>query len=463
MAENYISLFDYAILLVYLFIIYFIAFTIKSRYEKKNPIVYKYFFLGLHAKILGAIGVCMIYIYYYEWGDTLVYHNSSSVLINLMYKDFDAFLDIMGGNLAPENYANYFDHETGYPAYYMYKDPQTFSVARYIAPFEFLGVQSYLVTSVLLSVASYTGIWKLYMMLNREYPGIEKRLAIAILFVPSVVFWGSGLLKDTITFAAACWYTYAFYKVFIIKEQRVINAIFVLISVFFILTIKPYIFVALFPGSLLWLLLDRLKRIKSTWFRLTIAPAFIIGGMGLGLGVLTQMGDQLGEYKLDSVVEKAQVTQDDLKREVYGDNSFDVGAIDGSVGGFVSKAPLAISTALFRPFLWEADNPVMLVSAVENLIILSLFISLFVKIKLRLIIKVITSQPIIMFCLMFSFMFAFSVGITTANFGALVRYKIPLMPYFLGALVIMQNYGIVLMTTERSARSRLKKLKGSTI
>jgi hypothetical protein len=33
--------------------------------------------------------------------------------------------------------------------------------------------------------------------------------------------------------------------------------------------------------------------------------------------------------------------------------------------------------------------------------------------------------------------FAFSVGLTTSNFGALVRYKIPAVPFYLSAILIL--------------------------
>ena len=39
----------------------------------------------------------------------------------------------------------------------------------------------------------------------------------------------------------------------------------------------------------------------------------------------------------------------------------------------------------------------------------------------------------------FSLIFAISVGISSGNFGTLVRYKIPLMPFYLAGLYIMQS------------------------
>jgi hypothetical protein len=41
--------------------------------------------------------------------------------------------------------------------------------------------------------------------------------------------------------------------------------------------------------------------------------------------------------------------------------------------------------------------------------------------------------------LVFSIIFAFSVGFTSYNFGTLVRYKIPLMPFYYIALFILSD------------------------
>jgi hypothetical protein len=42
-----------------------------------------------------------------------------------------------------------------------------------------------------------------------------------------------------------------------------------------------------------------------------------------------------------------------------------------------------------------------------------------------------------MMCFVYAFVFAIAVGVSTANFGALSRYKIPCMPFYLILLVLM--------------------------
>ena len=53
--------------------------------------------------------------------------------------------------------------------------------------------------------------------------------------------------------------------------------------------------------------------------------------------------------------------------------------------------------------------------------------------------KLILTNPEVQFCLIFSLLFAFSVGFTSYNFGSLVRYKIPFMPFYYIALFILAD------------------------
>jgi hypothetical protein len=46
-------------------------------------------------------------------------------------------------------------------------------------------------------------------------------------------------------------------------------------------------------------------------------------------------------------------------------------------------------------------------------------------------------DPMIFFCFFFSIVFAIFVGATTLNFGTLVRYKIPCLPFYIIALFII--------------------------
>src|SRR5690606_23425460 len=96
--------------------------------------------------------------------------------------------------------------------------------------FIFLGLKSFFPTTIVISTFSYLGIWKLFMLFTRLYSEYTKQIAIAVLFIPSFVFWGSGIMKDTFIVSSVCWVTYNFYKVFIKRERVWLNLAFLLLN-----------------------------------------------------------------------------------------------------------------------------------------------------------------------------------------------------------------------------------------
>ena len=63
---------------------------------------------------------------------------------------------------------------------------------------------------------------------------------------------------------------------------------------------------------------------------------------------------------------------------------------------------------------------------------------MFFKAGVKYTIKQILGNPFVSMCLLFSVVLALGIGISTSNFGALVRFKIPLIPFFaLGWLEIL--------------------------
>jgi hypothetical protein len=48
------------------------------------------------------------------------------------------------------------------------------------------------------------------------------------------------------------------------------------------------------------------------------------------------------------------------------------------------------------------------------------------------------SNPLLLASTMFVLFFGFAVGLTTSNFGSLVRYRIPLVPFVLSTMFILR-------------------------
>jgi len=439
------DIFDILLPPFYLTIILFIAHKYSIKKFKTEPI-YKYFMTGLLAKIFGAMCLGLIYFFYYNGGDTVNYHHTAMSLVKVLFDKPDDFIYLF---FDKPDLSEFYMLNSNYAYSYWVNDAYAWFVARCFVPIVFLGGNSYMASAIIVASITYLGVWRLFIVFTREFPSLSVQFTWSILYIPSVVFWGSGIMKDSITFSACCIYVHGFYWFFTQKKFKLNYLLAMIAGAYLLVNIKPYILFALLPGSMLWFVTLRINKIKSTFLKVMFTPTLIGLGLILGITILQQLGNSLGQYSVDKVISTASGAQQDLKQAYYGGNTFDIGDYDATISGLMSVADKAIFATLFRPTLLDVKNVVMVLSALENTFILFFTVYLLFKLKVFKFFVVITAHPLLMFSFVFSLFFAFSVGVSISNFGTLVRLKIPCLPFFLSSLVII-NY--ILNMTKKDKR-----------
>lgn len=437
---RFIHPFEWVMLGIYCIIIFAITFGIQVFRIQKNP-VYRYYAWGVFMKVMSSVVFCLIYIYYYNGGDTVSYYETSRAVVNLALKDIGSCFDVVSSSPSLSGYMT-FDRETGYPWPYMYFDSQSFFMAKTFAPLLLLSGKSYLVGSVMLSWFSFFGMWQFYLTLCRHFPGMEKRIAYGVLFVPSTLFWGSGILKDTITFSAVCWFIVGMDNFLTSRGSRIKSIVIVLAALYTLLSVKPYVLYSLLPGTVIWCVTVWMKDIRSKFVKVTMIPFAVVLAMAMGYLGLSVLGGKMGKFSVEKMLETASVTHKDLKQDYYQGSSFDIGDFDPTVEGMLSKVPIAMRVGLFQPFVWEARNVVMIFSGLENLIYL--LIAVFILIKIlrnpRRLFRILDRYPILIMLLLYTLLFSVMVGLSTSNFGALVRFKIAFMSCYVVLLLILHGF-----------------------
>lgn len=432
-----IDYWEWAMGTLYVLVLYIYFARVKNVQIRTAP-EYRHFLWGLWAKMFGGVAFSLIYFYYYGGGDTIMYFYSAVALSKMATSmDFLTYLDVVT-SANDQAHLNLFNEHTGWPFAYMYFDPRAYFVIRLISPLVIATFNSYLITTLILSSWSYFGIWRCYRTFVSYFPGLRDKLAVAFLYMPSVIFWGSGIMKDTFTISATCWWIHCLDEVFFKRRRVPFNSIGLVVSAATLIVMKPYIFMALFPASVLWLLYFRVAKLRSVFLKFIMLPVVLVGMLVASYYVLRSLGDKLDKFSLDKAVETVVTLQGDMKRsDQYGSNYFDIGELDGTLPNLLSKFPIATNAALFRPYLWESRNIVMLLSGLENTWLLGFTGLLLMRSRVRFFFRAITGNPLVLTCMIFTILFAFSVGISTPNFGAMVRFKIPLIPFFVSALYII--------------------------
>ncbi|MFZ1692603.1 MAG: hypothetical protein WAT74_05315 [Flavobacteriales bacterium] len=425
---------------VYFAIIFFVFIRRRNKRMREFP-EYRYFLSGVYAKLFGAMFFSLIYFYYYPGGDTTAYYYSALAMRNLAFVDPQEYLRQLMGDNSMRAWLTY-SEATAKPYQYVFFDKRTFAVLQATSVLAIFTFKSYLITSLVTATISFYGAWKCYRTFVSYFPSLAGKLAIGFLFMPSAVFWGSGILKDTYAFSAVCLWVHGVDEVFFKRRNMISKSILIAVSAAVMLWFKPYIFMAIMPCSLVWISYFRVVRIRSILVRFVLLPIAAAAMMGLSLYILTKLSTSMDKFALDGALETIQVTQSDLSNErAYGAHRFDLGKFDGTWWGVIKKFPIATNAALFRPYAWEARTAVMMLSGLENLWVLLVAILAVIRAGPFFTLRAIGGVPVLLMAVLFSLLFAFMVGVTTPNFGALVRFKIPMVPFFISSLYIVVHLG----------------------
>lgn len=420
---------------IYLGIFYGLAFAVRGRVT--NVYTRRYFIPALTLKFVGAIALGLIYTYYYNGGDTINYYDQAGVIYRAFGDSFSAGFKLLttNGDYDPAivKYASQIP--------WFGRGSNEYFVLRVAAVFALLDFNTYTVTALFFALISFSGIWAMYMTFAKIRPVIYKELAVAVFFIPSVFFWGSGLMKDSLCLGALGWIFYAFYRGAIEKRNLLRSLLIGVLAAIPLVATKIYILLAFLPPALLWVVNENNARIRNSTVRLVAKPLFFAVGGALAFFAATRLTAGDDRFDLNKIGERSKITSEYLYQVSVAQqgSAYNLGQLDGSIGSIVKLAPQAMFVSLFRPFLWEARNPVMLLSALEATYFIWFTLSILYKNGVFRTLRLISTTPVLTLCFVFSLIFAVAVGTSTSNFGTLVRYKIPLMPFYLCGLLITRS------------------------
>ena len=452
--QQYLTIWDLVLAPIYLALIIFFA---KRHRDRRYPIGHPlrpYYLPGLYAKLGGAIFIGLIYQYYYGGGDTFNYFGHAKVINSSLNDSFSTWFDLIR-QVSPDRNPHIYQYSSQME---WYGSNATYTVAVITALLGLFNGTSYMPIALLFAWISFSGIWAMYRTFTRIYPGLEKQLAIAFLFIPSVVVWGSSIFKDTVCMFGLGWMVYCTFRVFVNRDFSLKNIFLLVLGFYLVAVIKIYILLAFLPALSLWLLMTYSHRISSAGLRWMMNILFVGVVVAGFMYFADEFAKELNRYSLEKIAQTAQSTRGWIYNSSGDEGSaYSLGEFSPTIGGMLSKFPAAVVVTLYRPFIWEAKKLIIFFSALEALIFLYFTLKLIAVQKTRLI-SIVSKDPTLMFCLVFSIIFAFAVGISSYNFGALSRYKIPCLPFYAAFLVVCLNYSkLKLANRKPTVTSTVKK------
>lgn len=430
--SNFLGTNDLVFTPIYLMVILFFAYRFRSAMVRDGSPLKAYFIRGLMFKLIGALAAGLIYQYYYKGGDTAYYWSSASTIYDYFFNDFDTAIKLLSAQPL-------IDHPdlVGSSLCVLYiRDVKAWTVIRFAGIFNLFSFDSYMVTALFFACISFYGSWKIFTLLADLYPMLTKEFFNCIFMVPSVIFWGSGIFKDTITLSGLMLMVYHSYDAFVRGRLNPFNIIMIAISAYVVSMIRSFFIVIMVPCMFLWYFVSYRDKIRNrTLRRIALPLVIVVSVVAIFFGFSTFVSNSQ-EFNQDALKERTKSIQD--WHGSLGGSAYTLGDdLDYSMGGILQKFPLAVNVTLFRPYIWEVHSFFQLITAIQSLFFLIYTLRTIFKAGLGYFFTVIGSDSLVIFCLTFSVFYAFVSGFTSYNFGALDRYKIPCLGFYMVAMVVI--------------------------
>jgi hypothetical protein len=399
------------------------------------------YYRAFNFRLIGVFAFTVLTQFYFKGGDTALYYQATQDLRAAITDRSEHFWLIMQTQkltFKSELFDYFFyDGYTGDLTYNYMSSPANFFPPKLALIPSYLFANSYLCINMAFSFFALGGSIRLFKTLLHYYPNLYRELALACLFLPGVVYWSSGLLKDPVTYGCIGYILYGFLNVFIKKEKIFISLIWIIICVLLLFFIKVYILLVLVLSILIWQFAEFNKLIKNKTLRSIFAVMTLVISLGVSYMLLNYLTsfEAAQQYQLDKVagnVEYQQKMYADIAQTNQGDSHFEINTSNPFL-----LVINGISATFYRPFIWEINSPIALLSAIESLGFLLLTLNFMIKKGFKRFFTEPFTDPRILMCFVFAFVFAVAVGTASANFGALSRYKIPCMPFYLMMLILM--------------------------
>jgi hypothetical protein len=440
LALSFFSATDLAIFPLCFLVMFFIIRAKAKKYRDEN--IKRLYFRAFYFKLICVFAFTMLTQFYFKGGDTALYYQATQDLRAAIKDNPENFwVTLETQKLTYKSplfdyfYYDGYQHDITYN--YMFHAANFFPPKLALIP-SYIFFNSYLAISMCFAFFALGGAIRIFKTFYHFYPNLYREIALACLFLPSVCYWSSGLLKDPICFGAVGYISYAFLNIFVKKTKYIVSIAIIIACGVLLYFIKVYILLVLVLALLIWQFAEfnkviQNKTLRSIFAFMTFGASAVVGLLLMQYFTSMEAGQQ---YQLDNIMGNAE-----YQRDMYALIAREQGGSDSHFTINTSNPVLlvlgGISATFYRPFPWEVNSPIVLLAVIESSTFLFLTLYFIFKRGIGKFFKLPFSEPRMLMCFIFAFVFAMAVGISSANFGALSRYKIPCMPFYLILMVLL--------------------------
>ena len=208
-------------------------------------------------KIITGVALYLIYTYYYtdrKSADIFKYFDDGKIIFNTLFVNPIHYLQLIFGINTDAEHLKQYLNITDF--WYKPRDTQVYNDNRTIIRFNAIAMLVsfgyYHVHSVFMNFISLIGLIAIFKTFRPYLADKRKELIAAVFLMPSVLFWGSGVLKEGLLFFALGLLIYNFY-ILCNNEITLKRIVWLLLLACLIAMAKFYILIAIAPALFTYL------------------------------------------------------------------------------------------------------------------------------------------------------------------------------------------------------------------
>ena len=420
------------ILLGFAFVAFFVFVICKLKVFKRLGLSSKWLLLLFATKLIAAFALVGVYGIIYDdhkKSDVFNYYCDGLALYSAVEESPADYFKMVSGICADEPQLKHYYDKTDfwYKAwnYGLLNDNRT--IIRYNAFLDLFTQGNLWLNLIISAFIAFCGAYFLALAMLGFCNGKRWVAVVSAFFVPSVAFWSSGMLKECLVMFSVGLLMFSWTA--LCRKFGVLKLLVVIASAYLLFIAKFYVLLAMLPGMVMFTLPSKLGAKKL------LASSVAIFAVVVTLFFFS--GSIFGYDLVDTIVKKQHDFVNMVNTEAnYSGSNIEIKELEPTILGFASCLVPAYINTLFRPFVTEADSFIKLVCCAENLLFLLLFLYMCIRFK-----PIDNNQfRFILFTLCFMLVLYALIGMTTPNLGALVRYKIPVMPFLLCSMLMCTNF-----------------------
>lgn len=403
------------LLSIFYFVIF--CFLISKISFFNDSVIPRYWFIVIFGiKVIVSILLTLIYTNYYtdrNTADIFKYFDDSKVMFDALLThpiDYFKMLFAIDNDTTyfTTNYYQYMNHWSRPYIDNLFSD--THVIIRFNAFTRLFSFGLFQVHNVFINFISLIGLTTIFKTFKPFLIDKEKTLFYVIFLIPSVLFWGSGLLKESIIFFALGLMIYNLFKITL--RFKLINMLLILSGIILMIYTKFYLLIAL-TIPVTGYLINHYLKLKKPIYGFTISGLLFF----ISINILPHINER---YDFVFQIVNKQQTFSRFIVNVPTNSGFLIPELTDGISLLINM-PNALLNTIIRPFLWECSSMFVWLSSFENILIIGcLLISIFFRKKINP-----QQKNILIFNFVFVFCLFTLIGLTTPVFGAIIRYKIP--------------------------------------